>query len=81
MNQIRKDVFVNELGLEIPIELKWFEKDDAGNEVKEWMLDEYNLAKMIFYKEATALLDPKTEADEIAKLISIGAHNLLNELS
>lgn len=74
----KKDVYVNQHGLEVSVEVRWIEKDEQGNKVEDWMIDEYNLAKMALYIDATQLLDAETEAKEIATILSIGAINYLN---
>lgn len=74
----KKEIHVNQFGLEIETEIMFIEKDDAGNVVNDYFVDEYNMAKMLVYKNATQLLPFEQEQSEIANILSIGVENYIN---
>mgnify|MGYP000154886932 FL=1 len=74
----KKEIHVNRFGLEIETEIRFVEKDDSGNVLNDYFVDEYNMAKMALYKDATALLPFDKEQEGIANILSIGIANYIN---
>ncbi len=69
MKAIRTVIHTNPYGLEFEVEQMFVDKDDFGNPVNEWCINEYSLAKMIVYKEATELLPPEEEHKQISAVL------------
>lgn len=57
----RTDIVTNRFGIEFEVEIQFVKRDDFGREVNEWMMDNYNMAKMLAYKDRTL---PMSKADE-----------------
>lgn len=76
----KTEIYANRFGLEFSIEMVFAEKDDHGNIVNQWCVDEYSVAKMILYKDAIVLLPLDKETVEVSKILSVGVSHFLNQL-
>lgn len=61
--KIKNDIWVNNSGLEIPIQMAFVDK------INEWCLDSYNTAKCLVYQDATKLLPHDDEANQIGRMM------------
>ncbi len=68
----KTEITVNQHGLEFETNLIFVD------EVNDWFVDDYEMAKMALYKDATQLLPFAEEQEGIAKILSIGVANYLN---
>lgn len=64
-----KEIMTNKHGLQFEIYKIFVKYDDAGNQINEYVIDGYNFAKMVLYKDATKLLSPEDEKKAIEKIL------------
>lgn len=83
MSKIREEVFYNDFGIPFTITSQWIEKNDKGEIINDWMLDEDNIAKMIVYQKM-GIMKPITRKQEkrlIKKVKNYGVQKFLNNLT
>lgn len=69
MKNTRTDILVNKHGLEFEVEVEFLEKDDHGKPINDWMIDQFNAAKCVVYKDRKTLLPPEEESKAIADVL------------
>lgn len=79
MKNVIIETFENTHGLSYDVETVFVEKDQFGNPVNEYCINEYSAAKMYLYKDATKLLPIDEEKKAIENILSIGLVKLLNQ--
>lgn len=69
----KKEQLANQHGLDIEVESGFIP------ETGEWMFDEYNVAKLLVYRDMVSLLPPDEEQKRIALVMSVGIFRYLDE--
>lgn len=72
-----KEILTNRFGLEFEVEKVFCVKDDCGNDVNQFCFDEYNCAKLIVYRDATALFPVAEEQVQIAQILTVGIQHYM----
>lgn len=75
---MKTEIFENAHGLSFEVEMLFIEKDELGNPVNEWCVNDYNMAKMYLYKDANKLMPIEDEKKAIEEILQIGVMNMLN---